>query len=124
MPPGLREPQHRVRHVRRHGRRSFGLDELRSAALRWNDEVHFEALPVAEVVELAPPTQVALRLDDLGGDEALEQRAAKRGLCEFCFRVDAEQMARQARVRDVYLWRLDEPLAKIREVGRYDQDLY
>ena len=42
------------------------------AASRRNDEIDFESLLVAKIVEFAPTSRVRLRLHDLGGNEALE----------------------------------------------------
>jgi hypothetical protein len=66
---------------------------------------------------------VCLRLDDLGGDEALEQRAEERRLLEFRLGVDAQQVAGKTRVRDVDLRRFDQTLAEIFKVRRHHQYL-
>ena len=70
------------------------LGEL--AARVGKKEVDLKALLVAEEVELHARASIDLALNDLAGDEALEERSEEGRAVELGLGADAEEMAREA----------------------------
>lgn len=93
------------------------LDQAESASPPDDHEVHFEALLVAEEVELTRSAAILLALDHPGGDEALEHRPEERGAGELPVGIDPEEDADQPRIDPVDLRRLDETLPQVLEEG-------
>lgn len=83
----------------------------RPAAAR-HEEIHFQPLFVAKVVNLASPAIVHLRLDNLRCDKTFKEGAGKRRLGQLGCRVDAQQMARETRVGEIDLGRFDQTFAE------------
>jgi hypothetical protein len=65
-------------HPRRGGARSVRLDKSESAMPDRHDEVHLETLLIPEVGEFSLSTAAGL-VEDLRGDESLEDRAEELG---------------------------------------------
>ncbi len=61
------------------GSRGLRLEQKEPPIARRYQEIDLQALLVAKVVEIAGLSASELELDDLGSDEALEDRAQKRG---------------------------------------------
>ena len=89
----LGQPLHRRGHGGRHRAPGLALHQRHRTGASGHEEIHFQALLVAKIVELAPISRVRLPLRDLRRDEALEERTQERRLRQLRSRVDPEQTA-------------------------------
>src|SRR5262245_12128813 len=71
------QPHQRFGHLRTNRPGGFDLHERQRSAAARNDEIHLEALLIAEIVNLLSSATIDLLLDDFGRNEALEQRTEK-----------------------------------------------
>ena len=99
--------------VWRGGLCGFGLEDGEAVG-PLDDEVGFDAVPVAVVEETAGHTVVHSLLQDLRDDPGLEDRSPEGMGAELVRSADAQQPADQAAVVEVELRELDEPLAEVR----------
>ncbi len=70
------------------------------------EEIHLQALLIAEVIEPFPPACVYLALQNLGRHEPLENRAPPGGPVQLRLCGDPEQVARETGIADIKLRRL------------------
>ena len=85
----------------------IGLDERQPRGAEGDEKIDLEALLIPEVVEFAAPPGAGLDLDDLGRDEALEQRTKEGRPAENRRRIDPEEVTHNARIDEVQLGGFD-----------------
>ena len=69
--------------------RRLGLNQRKLPVTQVEQEIHFQPLPVAEIVKGLAVTCVDLVLDNLCSDKPLKNRAEKRRIVERLIRLDA-----------------------------------
>jgi hypothetical protein len=82
-----------------------------------NKEVDLEPLLIAKVVKLLPLALADLALENLGGRQ-FDQSAEERRPIQLRLGRDPQEVARQSRVAQIHLGRLDEAPAEVLEVRR------
>src|SRR5437867_4165719 len=116
----VRPPAQTVHRVGGNGEARLHLDGQQPIA-EINEEVNFVPRRVAPEEKRRLPAGVLESLDDLAGDERLEDGPTQRVTLEHIGAVDTQQVARQPRVQKVQPRALPQALAEAGVVGRQER---
>jgi len=123
FPCGASEPDQRVAHARRDGRRRLGLEQHEPVAPERHHEIDLDTLLSSKGLHLAPSPGARLQLGDFRRHEPLEDRPAEAGTTQHPLRLDPEEVTGEPGVHGLHTGRADQPVAEVLVKRRDEQVL-